>query len=61
MKKSDKAYARAEMFQEAADHLDLEVTNDPDERAEIPYVQKVIRGYADRWFKKYKTLRDSGN
>lgn len=60
MKKSDIAFARSEMFREAADHLDGNVANDAEDKAAIPYVQKIIRGYQEKWLRKYQLLREAG-
>ena len=51
-KQEARARGRGAMFDEAADHLDTDVTNDPKERAEIPYVQRELRKLANKWWKE---------
>lgn len=56
---ANKAFARHEMFTEAADHLDGCVTESEDEQAEIPFVQKLLRRNAAKWLRIAHQL--SGN
>ena len=48
----DEAWARYQMFTEAADHLDGAVTDDETEQGQIPYVQSLIRRNAAKWKKR---------
>jgi hypothetical protein len=53
---AEQAFARYEMFTEAADHLDGAVTLDGTEQAEIPFVQALIRRNASKWLDRAHSL-----
>jgi hypothetical protein len=58
---ADKAFARHEMFTEAADHLDGCVTESADEQAEIPFVQNLLRRNAAKWLRVAHQLKGAAH
>lgn len=45
------AMARYELFNEAAEHIGMDVTDDETELEQVPFVQRSLRRSADRWHK----------